>query len=185
MARSMRRSRKNSSSRRSVKRGGGLAPVGNRPASSVSFAAKLGAFLCENEKLSDVVGSDDGFFTKNKGKSVNKRVFGALPFLHLNITKNQFVSLLESGKLNLVNAAKGMCTSAGLESSLKKVKFDCAAQSKVGVSALNLAICESIENRWEIRRNGRAVLNKIQKVQEAQAHPRKAIIPSKSLNWCR
>ena len=183
MARSMRRSRKNSSSRRSVKRGGGLAPVGSKQAGSVTFAAKLGAFLCENEQLKDVVGNDQGFFLTNGNRKVNQRVFGALPFLHLNITKNQFISLLENGKDDLINAATGMCSNAKLESRLEKVKFNCPAQSKVGVSAINLAICESIENRWALRKNGRAVLNKIQQVQEAQAG--KDVIPQKSLDWCR
>lgn len=186
MARSMKRVRKNSSRgrgrSRSIKRGGGGKDlVGNRKADQVQFSAKLGAFLCENENIEDVVGDDSGFFLELNKKKVNQRVFGALPFLHLNISKSDFVKLLESGKVSLVNEAEKMCSDQDLEKHLEKVKFSCSEQSKVGISALNLAICESIERRWTMRQNGRKVINKIQQVQESQA--KKSIIPPKSLEW--
>ena len=63
------RSRKSGSpSRRmSVKQ----ARVGQASANKASFAAKLGAFICENQKLGDVVGDLNGFYQKHNGRSVN------------------------------------------------------------------------------------------------------------------
>ena len=184
MAKSMKNNRQNNKSNKnnSKKNNVKAVLVGTKTGGNVSFAAKLGAFLCECEKLGDVVGDDKGFFSTKNGHKVNQRVFGALPFLHLNITKNQFITLLNSGKLNLFNATKGMCNKAKLEKHLSQVKFNCDSQSNVGVNALHLAICESIEKRWDMRKNGRAVLNKIQKVQESQASQK--IIPQRSLDWC-
>ena len=72
-------------SRRTVKRAP-MRKIGD--ASKVSFAAKLGAFVCENQKLKDVVGDVNGFEERVNGRAVNQKVFGVLPFLHLNITEN-------------------------------------------------------------------------------------------------
>lgn len=161
--------------------------VGSLPASRVSFAAKLGAFICQNQKLSDVVGDVSGFEQTHNGRKVNQRVFGVLPFLHLNITRSQFVAVLNSKEVNgsLVGAVEALCNKSRLNSVLKAVDFHCDRQSQVGVrDGLNAAIVESIENRWDMRRNGRMVLNKIQAVQLQQNRDGKKI-PDSSVQWCR
>lgn len=160
--------------------------VGHASAQKASFAAKLGAFICENQKLGDVVGDLSGFYQKHKGRSVNQRVFGVLPFLHLNITEAQFRGILNSPSVNgsLTDAVEVLCNKKKLNKVLEQVKFNCRKQSEVGVrDGLNAAVMESILNRWDMRRNGRMVLNKIQAVQVRQR--KEGIIPESSVQWCK
>ena len=160
--------------------------VGHASAQKASFAAKLGAFICENQKLGHVVGDLSGFYQKHNGRSVNQRVFGVLPFLHLNITEAQFRGILNSPRVNgsLTDAVEVLCNKKKLNKVLKQVQFNCRKQSEVGVrDGLNAAVMESILNRWDMRRNGRMVLNKIQAVQVRQH--KEGIIPSSSVQWCK
>lgn len=184
MTRSVKRSN-NRKTKRSVKRGGSM-KVGDLSANKASFAAKLGAFICENQALKNVVGDVNGFEQKVKGRAVNQRVFGVLPFLHLNISRQQFSNLMMSPKVNgsLVAAVEALCNSKNLNKTLKAVDFNCHKQSVVGVrDGLTAAIMESIENRWDMRTNGRKVLNQIQRVQVEQAN--KGKIPKASVAWCK
>jgi hypothetical protein len=176
--RSVRRSR---NSRRTVKRAP-MRKVGD--ASKVSFAAKLGAFVCQNQSLKDVVGDVNGFEERVKGRAVNQKVFGVLPFLHLNISREQFKRVLTSSSGNLVSAVEKVCNAKKLNKTLKSVDFNCHKQSVKGVNAGVIdAVMESIENRWNVRQNGRRVLNKVQAVQVAQVKAGK--IPAASVAWCR
>ena len=178
------RSRKSGSSSRrlSVKQ----ARVGSASTQKASFAAKLGAFICENQKLGDVVGDLSGFYQKHNGRSVNQRVFGVLPFLHLNITESQFRGILSSPSVNgsLTDAVEVLCNNKKLNKVLEEVQFNCRKQSEVGVrDGLNAAVMESVLNRWDMRRNGRMVLNKIQAVQLKQH--KEGVIPASSVQWCK
>ena len=160
--------------------------VGHASAQKATFAAKLGAFICENQKLGDVVGDLSGFYQRHKGRSVNQRVFGVLPFLHLNITEAQFRGILNSPRVNgsLTDAVEVLCNKKRLNKVLEKVQFNCRKQSEVGVRAgLNAAVMESIINGWDMRKNGRMVLNKIQAVQVRQQ--KEGIIPESSIQWCK
>jgi len=160
--------------------------VGNLSSANASFAAKLGAFICENQNLRDVVGDVNGFEQRHNGRAVNQRVFGVLPFLHLNITRKQFLGILNSPKVNgsIVSAVETICNAQNLNSLLESVNFNCNAQSKVGVrEGLTAAIMESIENRWGLRKNGRRVLNKIQAVQEKQYNKGKGVLKINSTKW--
>ena len=160
--------------------------VGHASAQKATFAAKLGAFICENQKLGDVVGDLSGFYQKHNGRSVNQRVFGVLPFLHLNITEAQFRGILNSPRVNgsLTDAVEVLCNKKRLNKVLEKVQFNCRKQSEVGVRAgLNAAVMESIINGWDMRKNGRMVLNKIQAVQVRQQ--KEGIIPESSIQWCK
>ena len=160
--------------------------VGHASAQKASFAAKLGAFICENQKLGDVVGDLSGFYQRHKGRSVNQRVFGVLPFLHLNITEAQFRGILNSPRVNgsLTDAVEVLCNKKRLNKVLEQVQFNCRKQSEVGVRAgLNAAVMESIINGWDMRKNGRMVLNKIQAVQVRQQ--KEGIIPESSIQWCK
>jgi hypothetical protein len=91
-----------------------------------------------------------------------------------------------SPKVNgsLVAAVEALCNSKNLNKNLKAVDFNCHKQSVVGVrDGLTAAIMESIENRWDMRSNGRKVLNQIQRVQVKQAGEGK--IPKASIAWCK
>lgn len=151
-------------------------------ASKATFAAKLAAFICEDQNLNDVVGDVNGFFLKHKGRKVNTHVFGVLPFLHMNISKKQFMNLLNNSAGSMAKSVENMCNSGNLENKLEKVQFNCKHQSQVGNNALLQAICDSIENGWTKCKNGRKVLTKIQKVQLEQN--RQGIIPASSVKWC-
>ena len=162
------------------------ARVGSASTQKASFAAKLGAFICENQKLGDVVGDLSGFYQKHNGRSVNQRVFGVLPFLHLNITESQFRGILSSPSVNgsLTDAVEVLCNNKKLNKVLEEVQFNCRKQSEVGVrDGLNAAVMESVLNRWDMRRNGRMVLNKIQAVQLKQH--KEGVIPASSVQWCK
>ena len=178
---------KNKNNNKSLRRSKRLASrkpaVGTLSAQKATFAAKLGAFMCENEKLSDVVATPEkGFDSTKNGRAVNKRVFGVLPFSHMNITKPQFMAMLNNSSKVMKNDTQRLCMSNRLETKLKAVKFNCPKQSAVGNAAFVKSICESIENRWEMRKNGRAVLNKIEAVQRKQQQM--GVIPALSLRWC-
>ena len=136
--------------------------------------------MCENQKLNQVVGNaTDGF---KSGGNINQRVFGVLPFLHLNITKSQFKAVLDNSSESITNTVSSLCNKKNLEKTLKAVEFNCRKQSSTGREALLKSVMESIENRWDMRRNGRAVLNKIEKVQREQV--KKGLIPAASVAWC-
>jgi len=172
----------NKNNRKSVRRSNKPA-VGTLSAQKATFAAKLAAFMCENEKLSDVVATPErGFDPRKNGRAVNKRVFGVLPFLHMNVTKQQFMKMLNNSSAVMKNSTQSLCMSNKLETKLKKVQFNCPKQSATGTSAFVTSICESIENRWDMRKNGRSVLNKIEYIQRKQQEM--GIIPAISLRWC-
>ena len=52
-----------------------------------------------------------GFVYANK----NKKVFGVLPFLHLNITENQFKKVLVDSKGNLGESVEKLCNSVVIQ----------------------------------------------------------------------
>ena len=109
-------------------------------------------------------------------------MFGVLPFLHLNISKAQFKAILDNSCESITNTVEGLCNKKKLDKTLKTVNFNCRKQSSAGRDALLKSVMESIENRWLMRKNGRAVLNKIEKVQREQV--KKSIIPAASVAWC-
>lgn len=94
-----------------------------------------------------------------------------------------------SPKVNgsLVAAVEQLCKKAdngkGLDKRLAAVDFNSHDQAVVGVrDGIVSAVMESILNRWDMRSNGRKVLNKIQAVQVAQF--REGNIPAASIKWC-
>jgi hypothetical protein len=179
MNRNSRKSRASRKSRRTVKRGA-MHRVGDAPANKATFAAKLGAFVCQSQPLKDVVGDVNGFFERAHGRSVNQRTFGVLPFLHLNISRDQFKKVMTSN----VGAVEKLCNSKHLNKTLKAVDFNCHNQSVKGVNAgLVASLLNAIEHGWKANANGRRVLNKIQAVQVKQVANKK--IPSASVAWCR
>ena len=181
--RSVNKNNNRKSVRRSKRVAARRSTVGALSAQKATFAAKLGAFMCQNEKLSDVVATPErGFDSRKNGRAVNKRVFGVLPFLHMNVTKQQFMKMLNNSSAVMKNNTQSLCMSNKLETKLKKVNFNCPKQSAVGTAAFVNSICESIENRWDMRKNGRAVLNKIEAIQRKQQEM--GIIPAPSLRWC-
>ena len=68
-----------------------------------------------------------------------------------------------------------------LNNVLHKVNFSCKNQSDKGILSLEDAIVDSINNRWNIRRNGRKHLAQIEKYMRKQVELN--IIPSRSVSW--
>ena len=138
---SRKNNRVNNRSRRSVKRNT------RKP----TFAAKLAAFI-----LQAVPQSEKIVWSKEKGfTSKHRQVFGVLPFLHLNVKENQFRALLRRSHGNHVKTLEGLCNGARLNKVLHKVNFSCKNQSDKGILSFEEAIIDSINNRWNMRRNGR------------------------------
>jgi hypothetical protein len=182
-ARNSRKSNNSRNSRNSVKRVS-MRRVGDASANKASFAAKLGAFICQSQPLKDVVGDVNGFFERANGKAVNQRTFGVLPFLHINISRDQFKKVMDSSGGNLVSSVEKICNSKNLNKTLKDVDFNCRKQSVKGVNdGLIAALMDSIEKDWNSNNNGKRVINKIQAVQLKQVALKK--IPAASVAWCR
>ena len=141
--------------------------------------------MCENQPIKDVVGTkDDGFPPKLGKRVVNQRVHGILPFLHMNISEDQFKLLLKNANGSVTKTIESFCNAKQLEKKLKDLDggFNCRKQSKTGTDAFLQSVMESIVNRWRLRDNGRAVLNKIEKVQRSQCAD--GLIPNVSIKWC-
>ena len=142
-----------------------------------TFAAKLGAFILQAVSPKDkIVWSKEVGFTAK-----HPQVFGVLPFLHLNVSEKQFRALLTGSHNNHVNALTGLCNGMNLNNVLHKVNFSCKNQSDKGILSLEDAIVDSINNRWNIRRNGRKHLAQIEKYMRKQVELN--IIPSRSVSW--
>ena len=142
-----------------------------------SFAAKVGAFMLEGIQ-------DDIFFSKKTGFSgKHHQVFGVLPFLHMNIKENEFKQFIDGDVKGLSKRLTKLCNNNKLDSSLKRVSFNCGKQSKSGVVALNMAIIDSINNRYHIRKNGQKKLEQILGIQTWHHNHNNKQIPAKSLNW--
>jgi len=142
-----------------------------------SFAAKLAAFMLEGVQNEIFISKTGGFSGKHH------QVFGVLPFLHMNITEKQFMGLVNNNHSILGSNLTKLCKKQNLNKSLKKVKFNCQKQSNSGIVALNMGLVDSINNRYNIRKNGRKRTEEILSIQSWQHHNNKGQIPAKSLNW--
>lgn len=179
---SPRKSRKKSRSKRTktrksqAKRG----CVGNKSGNKASFAAKLAAFICENQDFKKTHGNPINGFNNDGGKQVT----GVLPFLHLNINEKQFTLLLDGASGSLVKACNILCNKKKLNTKLKSVGFNCKKNSSKGINnGLLNAISESIHSGWKGRNNGRKVINFIEKIMRKQVNL--GIIPKSSIKWAQ
>ena len=64
---------------------------------------------------------------------------------------------------------------------LHKVSFNCKRQSDRGILSVEEAVVDSINNRWNIRKNGRKHLATIEKYMRKQVELN--IIPKRSVAW--
>jgi len=174
MFKSRKRSKRKRTKTRKASRGG----VGNKSGNKASFAAKLAAFICENQDLSKTHGNPQEGFNNDGGKQVT----GVLPFLHLNINEKQFTLLLEGASGSLINGTNNLCNKKQLSKKLKKLGFNCKKNSTKGINNgfLN-AVSESIHSGWKHRKNGRKVLNFIEGIMRKQVQL--GIIPKSSIKW--
>jgi hypothetical protein len=140
----------------------------------VSFAAKLAAFILEGLKNDPKLNGND--------TNMQSEVSGAIPYLHMNISEKDVVSKFKDTQKNRVKGLTKICKKKKLETSLRDVKFNCKRQSTNGVVSINKSIVDSINNRWNIRKNGRKHLRKIAKYMVEQLKSGK--IPKASLDWC-
>jgi len=172
------KSRKQAKRKRTKTRKSGRGVVGSKSGHKASFAAKLAAFICENQDLKKTHGNPTEGFNNDGGKQVT----GVLPFLHLNINEKQFTLLLEGASGSLINATNSLCNKKQLSKKLKNLGFNCKKNSTKGINNgfLN-AISESIHSGWKHRKNGRKVLNFIENIMRKQVNL--GIIPKSSIKW--
>ena len=64
--------------------------------------------MVENQKLNLVVGSAERDLTGSVNEKVNQKVFGVLPFLHLNVSKNQFMNMFKRLGPNMLKSVNNM-----------------------------------------------------------------------------
>ena len=146
--------------------------------SGITFAAKLGAFLLEGMKESV------DFDYKDESKAFSGKqaeVSGTLPFLHMNISEDEYRKILQGSREQIKSGIATVCKSKGLDTKLAKVGFQCERQSENGNKSLEQGIIDSINNRWNIRGTGREHLAKISRAMKAQVT--KGIIPKESVEW--
>jgi len=154
--------------------------VGNKSGNRASFAAKLAAFICENQDFSKTHGNPTEGFNNDGGKQVT----GVLPFLHLNINEKQFTLLLDGASGSLVKACNILCNKKNLNKKLKSLGFNCKKNSLKGINnGLLNAISESIHSGWKGRKNGRRVISFIENIMRKQE--KLGIIPKSSIKWAQ
>ena len=171
------------SMKRSFKRGGSRSNKKSRTRSgkqyrgNPTFAAKLAAFILESVKGTISFSKTSGFTGKHH------QVSGVLSYLHMNIKEKDVVSKFKETEKMRANGLSKICKKKGLERTLSSVNFNCNTQSKNGVLSINRSIVDSINNRWNIRHNGRKRLREIKKYMTWQV--KHGIIPAKSLEWAK
>lgn len=146
----------------------------NNNGGKVTFAAKLAAFILEGLNSKPVLDGNDAH--------MQPEVSGAIPYLHMNIKKNDVVKKFKDTQPKRISGLSGICNKKKLEKSLKSVNFNCKKQSTNGVISINNSIVASINNRWAMRANGRAHLKVIGEYMMKQV--KNGEIPKSSLNWC-
>jgi len=140
----------------------------------VTFAAKLAAFILEGLNSKPVLNGNDA--------DMQPEVSGSIPYLHMNIKKNDVVKKFKETQPKRISGLSAICKKKKLEQSLKSVNFNCKKQSTNGVVSINHSIVASINNRWDMRSNGRAHLKVIGEYMMGQVE--RGEIPKSSLNWC-
>jgi hypothetical protein len=141
---------------------------------NISFAAKLAAFILEGLHETPILDGNDA--------NMQQEVSGAIPYLHMNIMESDVINKFKETEKMRINGLSKICGKKDLKTSLKSVNFKCKPQSKNGVISINKSIIDSINNRWNIRHNGRKHLKIICKYMIGQFKQGK--IPKESLLWC-
>jgi hypothetical protein len=149
------------------------APVASAP-SNVTFATKLGAYMLESVTKGIEYSSKKGF------SDGVPQVFGILPFLHLNISEEDFKKSLENGSSEHSHLRK-LCKLKLLDTTLTGVDFNCEDQIKKGFESLNDGLVYSINNKFTSRLNGQKRLQEILNYQKIQSTSNN--IPKESLEW--
>ena len=143
--------------------------------SKPSFAQKLAVFILENTNKEIKFSETTGFSNSNPA------VFGVLPFLHLNITENQFKKMLLSNNEDLTSVLTSISQKKNLDKKLVGVDYHSEPQSVLGVKHLHLGLIESVNKKYKSRTNGKKLLAQILSYQKWQRE--QGLIPSESLKW--
>lgn len=115
------------------------------------------------------------------GEDVHQ-VFGILPFLHLNISEDNFKKSLENGSSEN-SYLRQLCMEKGLDTKLKGVDFKCEDQIKKGFESLNDGLIYSINTKFASRINGQKHLRTILQYQKQQEGEPPKRIPTESIAW--
>ena len=153
-----------------------------RQAKKVTFAAKLAAFVLENHKGDKVEFAIKGGFADDQ-----KYIFGILPFLHLNIKKEEFREMLKAGESAEVAFLTEICNNNQATQSINPiVGFSCEPQSRTGVKTgvINSTVSNITSNsKWISRKKGRKILSQIKKNMQIQVD--QGLITDASLQWSK
>lgn len=144
---------------------------------SVSFMAKLAAFMLNSQKTHVKCYEDVGFLHSSDF------IKGVIPLLHMNLTKKQYSDILHDANGKITSSLAHLCSAAGLESSLSFENFNCAQQCAFSATILVDRYIDTIEFAYDSRSNGRARVHELATFMQLQAA--KGIIPAKSVQWCK
>lgn len=143
-----------------------------------SFAAKLAVFV-----LNAIPEDKEIQFSQTSGFSSKlPEVAGILPLLHMNVSKQQFASIMKSSEKSIEKIIKKKCFSSKTEDKLDtSINFKCAKQSVFAANTLVDRFIETIESGYSSRRRGRKLMKEIAKYMKWQASVGK--IPISSTIW--
>lgn len=140
------------------------------------FAVKLAAFMLNQV---DVV----RFTEKGGFDSRGKEILGLLPFVHMNICKEDFSKMIKSGDKVVADKVKKECMKCGLNEKLSKLGFKCSTQSNDATDVLMERFVDTIDKAYNTRANGKKMMRKVATCMKWQAE--RGIIPKSSVEWCK
>ena len=142
-----------------------------------SFSAKLAAFmlngLTENVKCGPTLGFE---------RFQQTEVLGLLPYLHLNITQEEYTDILKSTQPSMTKVLTKICKDKKLDTSLKAVGFKCSVHSKIGADVLINRMIDTINVGYSARLNGKKKAAQMAAFMKMQN--KKGNIPAASVEWC-
>ena len=143
-----------------------------------SFAAKLAVFV-----LNAIPEGTEVQFSKTGGFSAKiPEVAGILPLLHMNVSKQQFATIMKSSEKSIERIIKKKCYSSKTEEKIDaSINFKCAKQSAFAANTLVDRFIETIESGYSSRRRGKKLMKEIAKYMKWQASVEK--IPVSSTIW--
>lgn len=143
-----------------------------------SFAAKLAVFV-----LNSIPEDKNIQFSQTNGFNAKiPEVAGILPLLHMNVSKQQFASIMKSTEKSLEKMIKKKCHSSKTKDKLDaSINFECAKQSAFSANTLVDRFIETIESGYSSRRRGKKMMKEIAKYMKWQYSEGK--IPVSSTIW--
>jgi hypothetical protein len=149
---------------------------------SLTFAAKLCAFFLNDPAIKDIKWTSTGGFTQPS-------VTGVLPFLHMNITRDAYIKILNSTFDQLNSTTLSACNESKLDKTLESLGFFCKDQSDNATKTLIKRMIDTIDSGYHERSHGKEMTKQmatrmIWQSRNSNDGGKSRIIPAESVLWC-